>query len=178
TAYVGDYGGTLTEALLRAGVETDVASPPGVSFLDVLGPVVLVLLLGELVVVMLTQHGLLARRTRQVEVPATRLTDIAARGRRWRRCRSWAGSSGAGRASPPSAPGRPRALSSSARRAPARRCSPGPWRGRPECRSSRWPARTSWRSTSGWAPPGCARCSRTRTGRAGRSSSSTRSTPP
>ena len=77
TAYVGDYGGTLTEALLRAGVETDVASPPGVSFLDVLGPVVLVLLLGVLVVVMRTQHGLLARRTRQVEVPATRFTDIA-----------------------------------------------------------------------------------------------------
>jgi hypothetical protein len=66
---------------------------------------------------------------------------------------------------------------SSVRRAPARHFWRGPWPARPGCRSSRSPARTSSRCSSGWAPAGCATCSPRPSRTRPASSSWTRSTP-
>ncbi len=68
------------------------------------------------------------------------------------------------------------ACSWSARPEPARPCSPGPWRARRRCRSSRSPAPASWRCSSASARPGSATCSPRRASGRPRSSSSTRST--
>ena len=59
---------------------------------------------------------------------------------------------GARPSSRPSAPRSPRACCSTARPAPARRCSPAPSPARPACRSTRSPAPTSSRCSSASAP--------------------------
>ena len=69
-----------------------------------------------------------------------------------------------------------RACCCSARREPARRCSPRRSRARPGCRSSRSAAPTSSRCSSGSARRASATCSSRRRRRRRRSSSSTRST--
>ena len=70
-----------------------------------------------------------------------------------------------------------RASCSTARPAPARRCSRAPSPARRASRSSRSPAPTSSRCSSASAPRACATCSSRRSRRARASSSSTRSTP-
>ena len=72
--------------------------------------------------------------------------------RRSRSCTRSRSSSRTRRSSRRSARASPRACCSTARRAPARRCSPAPSRARPACRSSRSPARTSSRCSSASAP--------------------------
>ena len=59
-----------------------------------------------------------------------------------------------------------RACCSSARRAPARRCSRGRWPARPACRSSRSAARSSSRCSSASARRACATCSSRRAAKA------------
>src|SRR3972149_4729621 len=92
----------------------------------------------------------------------------------WRR--SWSSLSSL-RSSPPWAPAFPRASSSSARPAPARRFSPRPSPARPACPSSPSAAPSSSRCSSASAPPACATCSTRRSATPPASSSSTRSTP-
>ena len=59
-----------------------------------------------------------------------------------------------------SAPTCPRASCSTACPAAARRCWPGPWPARPACRSTSCRPPASWRSSSAWARPASASCSR------------------
>ena len=74
----------------------------------------------------------------------------------------------------PHAQGRP---ARRARRAPARRCSPGRWPARRRCPSSPSAAPSSWRCSSAWARRACATSSSRRGSRRPASSSSTSSTP-
>ncbi len=71
----------------------------------------------------------------------------------------------------------PRGVLLSALQAPARRCWPAPSQVRPVCRSTPWPAPTSWRCSSALARPVCVTCSMRPRKSARPSSSSTRSTP-